>query len=345
MKQLQDLNPYSQVIIEQGNRPVYFTKFNHRTFSELLVDYLINKDLPLWPEAEALIKTNPKAVLTYAVLVLKERWIEGEPALYDGAYWVDWKALLEYYEVFFAKASKRNRWPEAEFKIKEDAELAYKYAIYSLKERWPDPEDEVAISKNPLYAYLYTTMIIDKRWPEGEKAISKGDPGKALSYYKKFIAPESWRDGEETFKKYPPSAIEYALLRKTRFHQAESEMVAYAEKFTLDRLKKYYKTFIFPAPWRELEDAMLQKRFEIAGLLDYVTWQPEFGVEFAISVLKDRWPALEKILYNHPDLWDVYTEEIDNLFKDQKVDPWDDPSYDSESEADPYFDPYHDSLG
>jgi len=56
---------------------------------------------------------------------------------------------------------------------------AYLYALYVIKDRWP--EAEAAIASDPQYAYRYAIHVIKDRWTAGEAAIAR-DPYYAFEY-------------------------------------------------------------------------------------------------------------------------------------------------------------------
>jgi hypothetical protein len=68
---------------------------------------------------------------------------------------------------------------EAESVIATDPKLAYEYARYVIKGRWP--EGEPAIAKDPRWAYWYARDVIKGRFPEAEPVIAK-DPHLAKNY-------------------------------------------------------------------------------------------------------------------------------------------------------------------
>jgi hypothetical protein len=76
------------------------------------------------------------------------------------------------YAYYYAIYVIKNRWPQGEAAIASSPAYAYSYARHVIKGRWP--EGETAIASNPEYAYLYAKNIIRGRWPKGEAAITKG---------------------------------------------------------------------------------------------------------------------------------------------------------------------------
>ena len=72
-------------------------------------------------------------------------------------------------------------------KEQTDPELAYAYARFVLKGRFP--EGEAAIAKNPSDAYFYAKNVLNGRFPEGEEAIAT-KPGLISEWYLK-LYPEA----------------------------------------------------------------------------------------------------------------------------------------------------------
>ena len=63
----------------------------------------------------------------------------------------------------------RDRWPEAEPVIMADPYWTYCYALDVVKGRWP--EAEPVIMMDPKWAYYYALHVIGGRWPEAEPVI------------------------------------------------------------------------------------------------------------------------------------------------------------------------------
>jgi len=85
-------------------------------------------------------------------------------------------------ELAFRYAYKvlKKRWPAAEPIIMKHAKAAYNYAHEILKQkRWP--EAEPYIIKDPDVAAVYAVNILQKRWPEAEPYIKQSIW--ALNYY------------------------------------------------------------------------------------------------------------------------------------------------------------------
>ena len=59
--------------------------------------------------------------------------------------------------------------------VKNDPELAFRYAYKVLKKRWPAAEP--IIMKHAGAAYDYAIYVLQKRWPEAEPTIKKDKIG------------------------------------------------------------------------------------------------------------------------------------------------------------------------
>ena len=64
-----------------------------------------------------------------------------------------------------------------------DPSQALQYAIYVIKDQWP--EGEAAIATDPDWAYQYAKYVIKGRFPEAEEAIAK-DPTRSKDYLEAF---------------------------------------------------------------------------------------------------------------------------------------------------------------
>ncbi len=106
--------------------------------------------------------------------------------------------------------------------IASNPELAYWYAKYIIKGRFP--EGEKAIASNPDYAYLYAKNIIKGRFPEGEKAIASS-PYYAL-WYAKNVLKGRFPEGEPAIASDPWYAYLYAkYVIKGRFPADEKDIL------------------------------------------------------------------------------------------------------------------------
>jgi hypothetical protein len=97
----------------------------------------------------------------YACNVIKDRWPEAEPIIMQNAAWTYW----------YARYAIKDRWPEAEPLIMKNAAYAYRYACSVMQGRWL--EAEPIIMKDVLCAYGYARDVMKERWTEAEPYIVK----------------------------------------------------------------------------------------------------------------------------------------------------------------------------
>jgi hypothetical protein len=72
----------------------------------------------------------------------------------------------------FVKAAKLNsRVPALEEIIKTDPEIALKYTLWVIRDRWPEGEDIILTCAKS--SYLYAKNIIKNRWIDAENTIMK----------------------------------------------------------------------------------------------------------------------------------------------------------------------------
>jgi hypothetical protein len=93
----------------------------------------------------------------------------------------------------YAMYTLKDRFPEGEPTILKNAFFARMYAFDILKERWL--EAEPLIMSEPVEAYFYARDILKDRWIEAEDIIIK-DPWSAYSYAK-YVLEKRWRAAEE----------------------------------------------------------------------------------------------------------------------------------------------------
>jgi hypothetical protein len=95
------------------------------------------------PELEPYIARFPKAACLYACWAIHGRWSEGEPAIANGSWAIN-----------YALNIIGGRWPEAEPYIMRDPWLAAKYSAWVIKGRWPEAEE--VIGQDPKAWNWYT---------------------------------------------------------------------------------------------------------------------------------------------------------------------------------------------
>ena len=122
--------------------------------------------------------------------------------------------------------------------MKRNLLLAYRYAFYDLRGRWP--EAEPYIMKDPFYAFGYARNVIKGRWPEAEPYIMK-DPEFALNY-SVMVIKGRWPEAEPYIMKDPEQAFEYAVhILQNRWPEAEPYIMKnphYAFLYARDILRK-----------------------------------------------------------------------------------------------------------
>lgn len=133
---------------------------------------------------EAVIAKNATAARCYATRTLRAPFPAGEKAIFADAI-----ETLEYAKAFGIRNA------EVEKKIAKDSSLAYQYAKYVIKGRWP--EGESAIAKSPITSFNYAHSVIKKPFPAGEEIMYKrGSSALHQSYLE--IFPER----REAFKEF-----------------------------------------------------------------------------------------------------------------------------------------------
>jgi hypothetical protein len=81
--------------------------------------------------------------------------------------------------------------------IVKSPEYSYWYALYIIKERWPQAEPY--IMGDTFFAYCYANDVLDARWAEAEPYIMK-NPWHA-NYYAKDVIGDRWIEAEPVIMK------------------------------------------------------------------------------------------------------------------------------------------------
>lgn len=231
-----------------------------------------------WPEAEDVIKRSPYWASEYAVEALKDRWPDAEAIIAKDAH-----GAFEY-----VKKILKERWPLAEPYIMKDGYWASQYAIEILNTRWPDAES--SISKNAHAAYHYGEAFFQGRWTPGEPAIAQDDHW-GYKYAKKFF-PEGWQLAEPAILKNAWSSQLYAVnILKKRWSPAEVRIVRDPWAAT-----RYAEAFMPGTGWKEAEPQILKNASAC--------------YEYAVKVLKKRWPVAEEILKKNKHFWGMYSSKF-----------------------------------
>ena len=126
-------------LLEAGGIYLYFYAKNvlKRRWPEC--EHLRDGDMVVWyvrwlgtriESLEATIATDAGSSYTYAVSIVKDRFVLGEAAIAADPWW----------GYCYARDVLKERWPMAEAAILTDARCAYYYIIDVLKEYWPEAE-------------------------------------------------------------------------------------------------------------------------------------------------------------------------------------------------------------
>lgn len=132
-------------------------------------------------EIEKYIKKDPIGATEYSRVILKGRWPEAEATILK-----DPKAIERYATYHF----QGERWPEAEPHLLKSTAVALDYAKRSFRdgERWPELEEAILNNRNdetaPEAAFKYSIDVIKDRWHEAEPVILT-DPRQATVYHQK----------------------------------------------------------------------------------------------------------------------------------------------------------------
>jgi hypothetical protein len=151
-----------------------------------------------WHKVRHAFIRNPSYICFYATQILKNRWPEGEPTILNDA-----GVAYEY-----AKNIIHGRWPEAEnillnMKGSGAPYICYLYAMNIVGGRWH--ECEPIILSDYEATYFYSSYVIKDRWIEGEKALLEQstkdrDGTYYLAQYAKYVIYGRWLEAEKFIK-------------------------------------------------------------------------------------------------------------------------------------------------
>ena len=123
--------------------------------------YALNRFHKRWPKAEAIISSDPKAAVDYAVNVLDDVWPDDE----NGRHAEKMISRDPGRALWYAKMVK-GRWEKIEPAMASKANWAYEYAKCVLEHQWDGPhakDAEIAITSDPWTAMLY---CVDLKYPK-----------------------------------------------------------------------------------------------------------------------------------------------------------------------------------
>ena len=168
---------------------------------------------------------------------------------------------------------------KAEAAIVSDPSVAYNYARYVIKGRWP--EAEKAIVSDPFTAFNYALDVIKGRWLGAEKAIAS-NPDVAYNYAR-YVIKGRWPEAEKAIVSDPSTTFNYACyVIKGRWPEAEKAIVS-------DSSTAYnYARYVIKGRWPEAEKAIASN--------------PSAAYNYARYVIKGRFPEAEKAIASNPDV-------------------------------------------
>jgi len=286
--------------------------------------YTRSKDLE-WKEGSDFIKRTPKLAYKYAKEVKEGRWPEAEPffgldpyyaTLYsyniaNGASWndligdpsIDQAMMRDPRSLSWISINiKKDRWPEVESFIVEDASASAEYAaVFFPGERWLEAENNIAKSRKDAISYIKDNL--DMRWIEVEDLIlskeayleegGKGDDwnlniASDIIWYSRCYLHQRWYKAEPLLN----DEISYYLWHVVQGHDEElyQRMLKIGE---IDELQRYADEVIKGRLPEEVEYKLLSATRAVS--LDYT-----------IKYIKQRVPVLEKSLISY------FLESIEN---------------------------------
>lgn len=213
-----------------------------------------------WPEAEELILTDARAVISYLHL-LKGRWLEAEPVILAGgtAIIVDYVAALQSWDHWWSQMGRSVappwpdwRWPEGEAEILTDLsgssfnfkaiERAVRWATNIIKGPWPEAEPLMVRftvwASDTMAAYVEAT----KRgaWPEFEKelfhALAQAGRGQGSSLINGAIAY-----GVSVYKDRPSSYAEKLKAALITYLKQEQGVTTHAHRLGIGPLVRLHR--------------------------------------------------------------------------------------------------------
>ena len=300
-----------------------------------LVKYCLNNRYKRWPEAEPIIKEDPRAAKVYAHRIIKGRWPEAEPFIlkdinftYHYAMdvinepWPEGENVLMGEAYYAAKYAIKfgKRFYEAEPAILDDQGTAT-YYFYNIKD--PNKPDVRTASYEAFRQYFMNTnpifkMINDTGEEQLKEEINRRNILEASGKKKK---PKLKHIDDPLFRD-PDKIVEYAIVELNgRWPEGEKRLleindavplVVYAMHAIKGRWPEAefkilnspynvnYARYVIKGRWPELEKEFLKNRFS-NDLADYIK-----------LVVKERWPEAEEALLNDPDGCVEYAIEILN---------------------------------
>lgn len=265
---------------------------------------------------------SPKTLISIAIRDNRGRWPAAEPYIIDTPYAVD-----------YARDIIGGRWPEAEPYILEQYNQntgeykAFEYAIDILKKRWPEAEiqylewgPDLSDIEDDTEDYLYRFGRLDT-WEN--YLLNDNDFGSAINYAEfmeltdwpelkqKLIANKSeftsqniYQYIQKVHKKQWPEA-EPALLRALDDGLDEEAGWVLVEYFgLLDKRWPLFEKFILQRIADDTDEDLESDENSV-----YI----DCAMEYTTSILKTRWPELEKYLS---------ADHLEYLLKDLRIKNW-----------------------
>lgn len=179
---------------------------------------------------------------------------------------------------------------EREHKIAKDPKAAVEYAIYVLTGRFPEAES--TILKDAQAAEKYARAVINGRWKEAEDIIATD--GWASYSYATNVIRAPFPKGEDAILKDVESTHFYneEILNGKRWPAREQMLLA--DKKPLPIVRYAYR--IIDGPWPEAEHIIAK--------------DAHASFDYAMDVLKKRFPAGEKAIYGDAHFASLYDDYI-----------------------------------
>lgn len=196
---------------------------------------------------------------------------------------------LSYFLLMYSEDNKLSKDDISELEdiIKGNRELAFDYANYIIKRRFPKGEDSIA--KNSFNSLIYAEKIIKGPFPKGEDSISES-PENSYNYAVNVIKG-MWKKGHEVISQNPIIATKYAIFLNKRWKDipgVNKRTAHFVETSIIKNhstLPDYIKNFFNGQRWPEAEKYLLKNYINSTSIVSY-----------AQKVIKGRWLEGEKVL-------------------------------------------------
>lgn len=240
-------------------------------------------------EPTIIAKGTPDQMVAYAENIIQGPWHAAEHAISASA-----RASVQY-----ARAVLKKPFPAGEPAIVKDAGPAAEYAANVMKKAWPSAEAAMlSFMQGSVGQYgsddimSYIVKIRKRVWPAMDTAVLGGSHASLQIEYAKRIKQGAWPELEKHLLASPVASVIWEYIKKAkraRWLAAEPILLAAANTGNAVKYAVEYASTILRARWPDLEKELLARK------------TASYALEYAYSVIRARWPELEQKMLANPD--------------------------------------------